>query len=50
MTTFKRICIRDFAVTAQNGDHFEVRRGREYLTSKEKDGKVTVFTIFWASG
>ncbi len=47
MTTFNRICIKDYEVTAENGDHFEVKRGQEYLTSPEKDSKVTVFSNFW---
>ena len=48
MKTFKRICIDDWEVAAENGDHFQVKRGKEYLTSDEHDdGTVTVFTNFW---
>jgi len=47
MKTFSRICIKDYEVTAENGDHFEIKRGKEYLTSEEKDGTVCVFTKFW---
>ena len=48
MTTFKRICIQDWEVTAKNGDHFEVERGKEYITSGEHgDGTVTVFGTFF---
>ena len=57
MTTFKRICIHDWEVTAENGDHFKVERGREYITSavnespsigpKNEEGCVVVFDSFW---
>jgi hypothetical protein len=47
MKTFNRICIKDWEVTAENGDHFEVKRGEEVLTSAEKNGKVIVFKNFW---
>ena len=33
MQTFKRICLKDYTVTAENGDSFTVKRGKEYLTS-----------------
>jgi hypothetical protein len=45
--TFNRICIKDFVLTAQNGDCLQLQRGREYLTSPEENGKVVVFTNFW---
>ena len=47
MKMFKRICIKSDFVAAQNGDRQEIQRGREYLTSDEKDGMVTVFATFW---
>ena len=48
MKTYKRICIEDWEITAQDGDHFKVERGKEYLTSKVTDeGKVVVFSNFW---
>ena len=49
MTTFKRICIQNWEVTAENGERFEVVRGREYITSAETEGRVTVFSGFWVS-
>jgi len=48
MKAVKRICIQDWEVTADNGDHFEVTRGKEYITSMEnEDGECTVFSNFW---
>lgn len=47
MKTFKRTCIKDFKVTAKNGDCFEIIKGDEYLTSEVEDEKVTVFLHFW---
>lgn len=47
MQTFKRICLQDWEITAQNGDSFKVKRGEEYITSSEKNGEVVVFGKFW---
>lgn len=47
MDVFDRICITDWEVTAENGDHYKVERGRHYKTSKEIDGEVVVFSGFW---
>ena len=50
MQTFKRLCVEDYAVEAKNGDHFELERGKEYLTSRvTADGEVTVYSTFWVS-
>jgi len=49
VTTFNRICIEDWEATAENGDHFKVERGKEYLTSSAKGGRVIVFSYFWVS-
>ena len=47
VTTFHRICIKDFAVS-DGISTAEVKRGTEYITSDvNKDGYVTVFTNFW---
>lgn len=44
----RRLCIRDWSVTAESGDHFEVKVGELYATSAAvKDGKVTVFSTYW---
>lgn len=48
MKTWKRICIKDAVIEAQNGDRQEIRRGQEYLTSGiDKNGEVVVFSNFW---
>lgn len=45
--TYKRVCVKTWNIEAQNGDYFEVERGKEYTTSEEKDGHVVVFSNFW---
>jgi len=47
MITYKRICIKDFEITAKNGDHFKCNRGNEYTTSQDRGGFVTVMSNFW---
>lgn len=48
MTTYKRICIEDSAIEAENGDRQELKRGQEYITSGlHEDGTVTVFSTYW---
>jgi len=48
--TYKRICIKYYTLTAENGDTFTVKRGTEYLTSAERqNGDVTVFCSYWVS-
>jgi hypothetical protein len=46
METYKRICIKNYKIE-ENRSSFELQRGKEYLTSKEKEETVTVFTTFW---
>jgi len=48
MRTFHRVCIKDYCITAQNGDMLELKRGREYITSDVGSGdEVVVFSTFW---
>ena len=48
MTTFNRICIRDYSLTDAAGQVATVERGKEYLTSDVKPGgTVTVYSTFW---
>jgi hypothetical protein len=48
MRTYKRICIEDYTVKADNGDTLTLLRGHEYITSAEReDGEVTVYSSFW---
>lgn len=49
MRTFKRLCTED--TTLEDGDReLELKRGKEYITTPEKDGTVTVFSQYWAHG
>lgn len=47
MKTYRRICIKNFELSAENGDYLKLKKGKEYLTSPENEGEVTVFTNFW---
>jgi hypothetical protein len=47
MTTYKRICIKDYEKVDSEGNKLSLKRGQEYLTSKEEDKTVVVFTNFW---
>ena len=46
METFYRICIKDFTLQGDNGC-LELKRGKEYLTSKEEKEEVVIFTKYW---
>ena len=39
MKTFERVCIKDYE------SYLEF--GKKYITSAERDGRVTVFTNYW---
>ena len=47
MTTFNRVCIKDFCIEAASGAEVELKRGHEYLTSEERNKKVVVFSTYW---
>lgn len=47
MTTYKRICITTHTIKDSTGAEMTLERGREYLTSEEKDGEVCVFSTYW---
>lgn len=48
MTTWNRICIKEYTIKAENGDELQLKRGREYLTSPATgSGNVWVFSTFW---
>jgi hypothetical protein len=47
MKTFKRVCVEDYTIVDDAGTSFTLKRAKEYLTSDEKDGKVTVFSTYW---
>lgn len=46
MKTFHRICLKDFLIIGKD-NRFELKRGREYITSEEENGEVVVFSKFW---
>jgi len=49
MKTFKRVCIEELIVT--DGDRsMKIERSKEYTTTPEKNGTVTVFSSWWVSG
>jgi hypothetical protein len=45
--TFKRVCIKDYTIKDPDGTEFTIHRTREYITSREKDGEVRVFSTYW---
>lgn len=48
METLNALCVKDWEVTAENGDHFKVKRGKFYTASPPtKNGHVTVFGTYW---
>jgi hypothetical protein len=49
MKTLKRICVKSHTISDQGGNSMTVERGKEYITSVEKKGSVTVFDRFWVS-
>jgi hypothetical protein len=49
MQTFNRICVEDYDII-DGEKSLTLKRAQEYITSAERDGCVTVFTNFWATG
>ena len=49
METFRRICIKDWEIKDLNNNLLKVERGKEYITSKVSNDRVTVFSNFWVS-
>jgi len=47
METFNRICIKDYHIKDSIGQQFDLKRGKEYLTSRDEDGLVMVFSNYW---
>lgn len=48
MKVIMRICLKDWEITAKNGDRCKLTRGTEYTTSPDHDdGTCTVFTNYW---
>jgi len=44
---FKRKTKEEYTVVDSSGVSFTIHKDREYTTSEEKDGKVTVFSTYW---
>jgi hypothetical protein len=60
METLNALCIKNWSITADNGDYFEVERGKFYTTSLPGQAcaahgpdpvadHVTVFSNYWVS-
>jgi hypothetical protein len=59
--TYKRVCLEEYVVRADNGDVLRLERGKEYTTSPRRapteydrkfvldgiDSVVTVFSSYW---
>lgn len=45
--TYKRVCIEDYSIV-EGEDRLDVKRGREYTTSPERNGHVCVFSTYVA--
>lgn len=46
MQTFNRICLHDYVL--EDGEKtLTLMRGKEYTTSRDQDGEVTVFAAYW---
>jgi hypothetical protein len=46
MTTLQRICIKTETFGA-GAETFTLERGKEYITSPERNGEVHVFSTYW---
>ncbi len=46
MKAYKRICIKDFTIRADNAT-VKLLRGKEYTTSRVRNGTLTVYTNYW---
>lgn len=47
MKTFNRICIKEHTTKVSESKTHTLNRGEEYLTSKERNEKVIVFSSYW---
>lgn len=45
--TFKRLCVQDYLIEDDDGVSFTIHRGREYITSPEREGQVRVYSTYW---
>jgi len=49
MKTFKRLCIKNYKISDNLGNCFELQFGKRYITSDIKNNKVIVFSNFWVT-
>ena len=47
MKVYNRICVKEHKIEAKDGNSFTLEKGEEYLTDKEENGEVTVFSKYW---
>ena len=47
MKVIEQTCIKDWEITAQNGDYFKAEKGKSYTTTVPKNGSVVVFSNYW---
>jgi len=47
MQTFERICTKNVDIKDDAGNCLELKKGKKYIVSAEKDGEVTVFSKYW---
>jgi hypothetical protein len=47
--TFNRICLEDYPLVDEDDPTltFTLKRGKEYITSPERDGQVRVYSTYW---
>ena len=49
MKVYERKAIKDWSIIAENGDFFEIKKGKKYTTSetRDRDDTVVVFSNYW---
>lgn len=47
MKTFNRVCIKTHSISDQKGNSLTIEKGKQYLTSEEKNKEVMVFSKYW---
>lgn len=47
MRTARRVCLKDHSFDVGDGTTFDIKRGQEYLTTLQEDGKVTLLSSYW---
>ena len=48
MKVLERLCIKDWSIEDQEGNRFDLEKGKTYTTAAEpKNGFITVFSNYW---